>query len=169
MTLTNSTMISTVDFAVEVPEDAAVETGATGSIALTLVDADFDDNIDFTYSETAEDNGTAGVMDGQDGLIYNGPGTAVRVAWANVDLLEAAITGPEATDKAGIALVVNSTVVHFSDEGVNTHDAEIAVEYNGDTYVSLAESDVLRLAMVTTGEVGEVNYDLAPGELMLVG
>ena len=84
-------------------------------------------------------------------------------------MLEAAITGPEAADTAGVALVVNSTVVQFSDEGLNTHAAEIAVEYNGDTYVSLMEGDILRLAMVTTGEVGEVNYDLAPGELMLVG
>ncbi len=168
MTLVNATKIGVISFGNEVPEDAALETGATGSVALALVDADYDDNIDFTYSEAAEDNGTAGVNDGQDGLIYNGPGTGVRVVWANVDLLEAAITGPEATDTAGIALVVNSTVVHFSDEGLNTHDAEIAVEYNGDTYVSLSEGDVLRLALVTTGEVGEVNYDLAPGELMMV-
>ncbi len=168
MTLTNSTKIATASVQAEVPEAAAVEAGATGSEAFTLTSADYDDQIDLVYSATAEDAGTAGVVDGQPGLIYGGPGTGVRVAWANIDLLEAAITGPEAADTAVVALFVNSTVVHYSDEGVNTFAAEIAVEFNGDTYVSLAEGDVLRLGIETTGEVGEVNYDLAPGELMIV-
>jgi hypothetical protein len=152
----------------ETDEVALVEPGANlvESTALTLsVDAE---SADWTYSATAEDNGTAGNLDGQPGVVYNGPnGGYAQVRVTNYDTLEHAITAPEATDTAALALFKNSEVVDYGDEGFNAHASEIAVENNVNTYVGpLNTGDVVRVGVVFTGEV-DADLDLAPGEIFI--
>lgn len=168
MSLTNSKKLSGWSIAAEVPEAALVEPGVNEAESVPLTSTDYDDyTAQFTYSATAEDNGTAGILDGQPGLIYNGEAGAVSVSVRNFDTLEHAITLPEATDKAALAIYKNSDVVAFADEGYSTHAAEIAVEGNVDTYVSLVEGDVLRVGVAFTGEEADADLDLAPGELTI--
>jgi hypothetical protein len=100
-------------------------------------------------------------------VIYNGPsGNHVRVAITNFDTLEHAITLPEATDTAALAVYVNSEVRDYGDEGFNAHASEIAVENNIDTVVVLNEGDVLRVGMSFNGEA-DADLDLAPGEITI--
>ncbi len=153
----------------EVPEAALVEPGANEAEAVPVTMAEITDGLaDWTYSATAEDLGTAGILDGQPGLIYNGPGTAVQVRVRNFDTLEHAITAPEAADTAVMAIYKNSVLVAYADEGYSTHAAEIAVEFNVDTYVSVVESDVIRVAVTFIGEEADADLDLAPGSIQIV-
>jgi hypothetical protein len=160
MTLTNNTKFNVVPLLGTVPEAALVEPGVNEAEAVPVTLTSVADSIDWTYSATAEDNGTAGILDGQPGVIYNGPsGNHVRVAMH-------AITLPEATDTAALAVFVNSEVRDYGDEGFNTHAAEIAVENNIDTVVVLNEGDVLRVGMSFNGEA-DADLDLAPGEITI--
>lgn len=165
MAISRHTKVEAVQVLAEVPEAAIVEPGANEAEAVPLTAADWADAIEWEYSATAEDNGTAGILDGEPGLIYRGEGTAVQVRVANFDTLEHGITPPEATDKAVLAVYKNSDVVAYADEGLNTHAAEIAVEGNLDTYVTLSENDVLRVGVAFTGEEADADLDLAPGEV----
>jgi len=166
MSLTNNTKLNVVQQTGVVPELALAEPGANLAEAIPVTMTNNADNIDMLYSATAEDNGTAGIVDGQPGLIYSGPnGNYFRVAVANVDTLEHAITAPEATDKAALAIFKNSEVQAYGDEGFNEHDAEVAVENNVDTLVGpFNEGDVLRVGFVFSGEV-DADLDVAPGEI----
>lgn len=165
MTLTNSTKLSVQTAYGEVPEAAVVESGGlVEAVPVTIDAALLADSPDWTYSATAEDNGTAGDLDLAPGLIYNGPATNhFRVQVADFDLVEHAIAPPEATDTVVMALFVNSEVVAFADEGFSVQ-TEAAIEFNVDTIVTLKPSDVLRVGAVFTGEVN-ADYDLAPGSI----
>lgn len=167
MALTSNKKLSGFSIAAEVPELALAEPSANLVESIPLTSTDYDDyTAFFTYSATAEDLGTAGNLDGQPGLIYNGEGGAVSVSLRNVDTLEHAITAPEATDKAALTIFVNSTAMGYGDEGFSAHASEIAVENNLDTYVSLVEGDVLRVGFTFTGEA-DGDLDVAPGELVI--
>jgi hypothetical protein len=167
MTLTNNTKFNVVPLLGTVPEAALVEPGVNEAEAVPVTLTSVADSIDWTYSATAEDNGTAGILDGQPGVIYNGPsGNHVRVAITNFDTVEHAITAPEATDTAALAVYVNSEVRDYGDEGFNAHASEIAVENNIDTVVVLNEGDVLRVGMSFNGEA-DADLDLAPGEITI--
>ena len=168
MSLTNNTKFNVVQQTGTVPELALAEPGANLAEAIAVTLTDNADNIDMTYSATAEDAGTAGILDGQPGVIYSGPsGNYFRVAVTNVDTLEHAITAPEATDKATFAVFKNSVVQNYGDEGFNTHAAEIAVENNIDTLVGpFNEGDVLRVGFVFSGEA-DADLDVAPGEITI--
>lgn len=167
MSITGVTKLNVQPVFGETDEVALVEPGANlvESTALTLTaDAEA---ADWTYSAIAEDNGTAGALDGQPGVIYNGPsGNAVRVQVTNYDVLEHAITAPEATDRAVMCVFKNSDIVAYADEGFSAVASEIAVEFNVDTVVMVNESDVIRVGVKFTGEV-DGDLDLAPGEITL--
>lgn len=164
MSLTNSTKFNVMQLSGTVPEVALSEPGAILAEAIPVTLTNIANSVDYTYSATAEDNGTAGDLDGQPGVIYAGPsGMAVRVAVQGVDTLEHAITAPEATDTAALTVWKNSVIVAHGDEGYNEHDAEIAVENNVDTIVAeLNEGDVIRVGFTFTGEVN-ADLDVAPG------
>jgi phosphohistidine swiveling domain-containing protein len=153
----------------ETDEVALVEPGANEAEATALTITIDAEAADWTYSATAEDNGTAGIVDAQPGVIYNGPnGGYAQVRVTNYDTLEHAITLPEATDTAALAVFKNSEVVAYGDEGFNTHAAEIAVENNVNTYVGpLKTGDVIRVGMVYAGEEADADLDLAAGELFI--
>ncbi len=166
MTLTNSTKLSVQAAYGEVPEAALVEPGANlvEAVPVTIDAALLADSPDWTYSATAEDKGTAGNLDGQPGLVHNGPTNHYRVQVTDFDTIEHAITAPEATDTAVMAIFKNSEVVDYADEGFSTHAGEAATEFNIDTIVTLDESDVLRVGMVFTGEA-DADLDLAAGSI----
>ena len=168
MSLTNSTRFNIKQLAGTVPEVALSEPGAILAEAIPVTLTDVANSKDFTYSATAEDNGTAGDLDGQPGVIYSGPpGMVVRVAVAGVDSIEHAITAPEATDTAAFTLWRNSEVAGFGDEGYNAHASEAAVENNIDTIVGpLQTGDVIRAGFSFTGEV-DADLDIAPGIMII--
>ncbi len=167
MTITNNTKIAVEQTSGVVPELALVEAGANLTEAVPVTMTGIADAPDWTYSATTEDNGTAGNLDGQPGLTYSGPTTNhFRVKITNFDTIEHAITLPEATDKAVMAIYKNSEVIDFADEGFTAHASEIAVEFNIDTVAVLQEGDVLRVGMNFTGEV-DGDLDLAPGEISI--
>ena len=169
MTLTNSTKFNVQPIYGETDEVALAEPGSAEAEALefTLDSAALADSPDWTYSATAEDAGTAGDLDGQPGLIYNGPsGNQVRVSIANFDTIEHAITPPEATDKAVMTVFKNSEVVDYADEGFSTHAGEAATEFNIDTLVApVNEGDVIRVGLSFSGEEADADLDVAPGSI----
>lgn len=170
MSLTGNKSLVPQQAAVEVPENATVEAGATGAEAFPLTAANFADNLDWTYSATAEDNGTAGVLDLQPGLIFAGEAGGVAIQAAQIDLIEHAIAPPETADEYTVALFKNSTPIQYADEGFVVQTGA-AIEFNvGPTYIDMAEGDVLRLGLImaTGDEVGEVDFDLdASGTLVI--
>jgi hypothetical protein len=168
MTITNNVPLRGQQVYGVVPEAALVEPGTNEAeaVPVTIDSAILGDSPDWTYSATAEDNGTAGILDGQPGLTYSGPsGVNFRVNVTNFDTVEHAITAPEAADKAVMALYKNSEVIDYADEGFTEHDAEIATEFNIDTLVVLNENDVLRVGVAFSGEEADADLDLAPGEI----
>lgn len=169
MTLTNSTKFNIQPLHGETDEDALVEPSTIEAEATAVTLENVAEASDWTYSATAEDNGTVGDLDAQPGIVYNGPnGNYVRVAVTNYDTVEHAITPPEAADTAALTLWVNSEVYDYGDEGFNEHDAETAVENNIDTVVGpLNEGDVIRVGLSFSGEEADADLDVAPGEITL--
>lgn len=151
----------------ETDEDAQVDLTANGAEATAVtIPAEA---LDFTYSATAEDNGTAGALDAQPGVIYNGPnGNYVRVKIANHDVVEhAIITVPEATDTVTLAVYKNSELAALSDEGYTAQN-EIAIEFNLDAIVGpLNTNDVIRVALLAGGKGESVAWDVAAGTLVI--
>lgn len=164
MTLNHHTRLEATDYSITTTEAAAAETaeGALGTAntaeALALTEG-YSELGDWVYSATAEGRtgevAVAGIdLDGEPGLIYNGPaGAHVRVAFKNLDISEGTIA-PEAGDSVTAAVMLNNTVVAYADEGfVAEIDTEAAVEFNCDTIVGpLQPLDVIRLALVGGGE-----------------
>lgn len=117
---------------------------------------------DWTYSATAEDNGTVGALDGQPGLVFNGPNeTVVTVGFADFDMTEGTIAG-EATDEIDMALYINSTETTESDEGDSEHSVGGTVEFNlADTDVSLENGDVVRFVVqMAASNEDDADYDI---------
>ena len=168
MSITNNVKFNVQAVDGTVDEVALVEGGANLAEAVPFTIAEVAEQSDWTYAEAAEDNGTAGILDGQDGMTYNGPnGNYFRVAITNADTVEHAISAPEATDTAALAVFKNSEVQDYGDEGFNAHASEIAVENNIDTLVGpFNEGDVLRVGFVFEGE-GDADLDLTAGEISI--
>ena len=131
--------VADVDLVAETPEaqPLTISAGVAGS-----------ESGDWAYSATAEDNGTAGALDGQPGIIYTGQsGNAVRVKVTNFDVDEESIIA-DATDSATMGVYVNSSLVAYADEGF-VAELDITAEFNVDTYVGgLQTNDVIRVAVV---------------------
>lgn len=152
MSLTNNTKLRSVslngDF--EAVADVALATGVPEALPLTLsVDTAAFESGDWALSEAAEDNGTAGALDGQDGIIYTGPaGGAVRVKVVGLVVDEESIIA-NAADSATAAIFVNSDVVAYADEGF-VAELDISATFNMDTYVgNLQSGDVIRVGILS--------------------
>ena len=120
--------------------------------------------IDWTYSQTAEDNGIVGEMNDEAGIIYNGiSGMSVRVIVSNLDLASDGIIAPTAGDNYIFGVYVNSTLVGESDEGaLGEYDTE-TVEHNIDFVIhDLQETDVIRFAPgLVSGTTGSLEVEEA--------
>lgn len=148
-------------------EAAAAEVVAEAAEALAMEGVA--PNPHWEYSATAEDNGTAGSLDGQPGVIFKGEITsAARVNVRALTLAGGTIT-PEATDKIAAGIYKNSVLVatldneSVADEYVfDELDAETIVA-EGDTIVdAVAPGDVIRVAIIGLGEE-TVDVDVALG------
>ena len=112
MTITNNTKIAVEQTSGVVPELALVEAGANLTESVPVTMTGIADAPDWTYSATAEDNGTAGNLDGQPGLTYSGPATNhFRVKITNFDTIEHAITLPRASPLTPPRLLSSSTSI----------------------------------------------------------
>lgn len=151
MSLTNNTRLRSVpvngDFEAVADVDLVAETPEAQPLTVSAGIA-ANESGDWAYSASAEDNGTAGALDLQPGLVYTGPnGGAVRVKITNFDVDEESIIA-DATDTATMAIYVNSTLVAYADEGF-VGELDITAEFNVDTYVGgLQSGDVIRVAIV---------------------
>ncbi len=125
---------------------------------------------DFTYSDTAENNGGGGNMDDQPGLIYSGPaGTGYFVVAAvDVEVVYAAegISDPDSGDTVSLDVYVNSTLAITGDEGQTAAANEAAtIEFNitAET-VALTEGDVLRFALTpVAANEATIDWDVVEG------
>ncbi len=151
----------------------ASETVAETPVTVTMILTDETNGTMWTFSEAASDNGIAGDLDGQDGIIYNGPsGAYARVHVTDLDILEGTIA-PADTDEVLCAVYINS-LLHDTMETedsrvlagsgfVSEIDTGIAVEFNYDAMVGpLSESDVIRIALLSGGE-GTVDWEVVAG------
>jgi hypothetical protein len=167
MTITSNKKFAIEPVLGETDEDADVNLllGVAEATALTVPT----EQTEFVYSATAEDNGTAGILDGQPGLVYAGPnGGYARVKVQGHDVVEHAIISvPEAGDTVALAIYKNSDVADYGDEGFVTQN-EIAIEMNVDTVVGpLQTNDVIRVALVGGGLKEIASWDVAPGTITL--
>jgi hypothetical protein len=141
---------------------AEVQSGTEATEALALTIAAEDAN--WEYSATAEDNGTAGALDTEPGVVYKGDATQpVLVRIEGLDI-SAGTIAPEATDEATIAVYKNSELVAYADEGmVNELDA-VTHEMNLSTIVdSVSTGDVIRVVLEAgdaTTEAIDVDVDV---------
>jgi len=153
----------------------ALETVGETPVACALTITDSTNPIDWIYSATAEDNlhqrseadavGAAYSLDGQPGLIYNGPAgitQSVMIEVTNLDVSEGTIA-PEATDDVVAAVYVNSEPVLFAPEGYTAEiDTETAVEFNLEGIVRVRSGDVVRVGLQSRSE-GTVDWNVAEG------
>lgn len=123
------------------------------------------DGPEFEYSATAEDNGIAGILDLEPGLVFAGPTglyTTAKVEVVSVSILEGTIA-PEATDEVTLAIFVNSAIWAIADEGYVTAggNSEVATEFNVSASVALTELDVVRVAVLTVnGDEAGQDWDI---------
>jgi hypothetical protein len=148
---------------------AEVQSGTeeTEALALTVVN----NSRNFEYAAAAEDNGTAGALDGEPGIVYVGEATqAVRVSVRDLDITGGTIA-PEATDEATVAVYKNSELVTYADEGfVNELDA-VTYEMNIDTVVdAVVPGDVIRVVLQAGDATTEaIDVDVAAVAVVTVG
>ena len=148
----------------EFPSDTTVPLASGENEALAFDVTAPAEIIDWTYSATATDNGIAGEMSGEPGLIYNGQsGAAVRVVVSNLDLASDGIIAPTAGDNYIMAVYVNSTLTLESDEGTENEMDTDTVEHNVDGVVyDLQETDVIRFAPgLLSGTTGSLEVEEA--------
>tara|TARA_R110000824_G_scaffold102267_4_gene242632 strand:+ start:711 stop:1127 length:417 start_codon:yes stop_codon:yes gene_type:complete len=127
------------------------------------------------YSATAEDNGTAGLLDGEPGVIYKGVITqAVRVNARDL-VIASGIIAPEATDTIIVGVYKNSTLVSSFDN--ETVAGEIIVDeldavtatLEVDTIVdAVGPGDVIRVAILGQG-AETLDLDVAAGGALSIG
>lgn len=133
--------------------------------ALSLYFSGAADHPEWTLSETAEDNGTAGDWDLQPGLIYTGTsGMYVQVSIRDFDVLASIFPlagSPEAGDLGELQVHINSDPVANSDEGLSDELDDSTVEFNLDAHVGpLNENDVIRVVFANVGEEADGDTQL---------
>lgn len=148
-------------------EAAAAETVAEGAEALAMEGASISPH--WEYSATAEDNGTAGALDGQPGLVFKGEVQAAARVNVRALTLAAGTIAPEATDKVAAGIYKNSELVSTLDnESVageyvfDEMDAETIVAECDTIVDAVAPGDVIRVALIGLGEE-TVDIDVALG------
>ncbi len=141
----------------------ALETVAEALVAFDLTPSDATDVTNFLFSENAEDNGTAGTLDLDDGLIYDGPpGNYVQVDVIECDIIEGS-SAPSDVDEVAPVVIINSTlfaVMNTADSrrltgGLGTEKVEANEETKGSGFV----------AEIDTGILVEFNYSGMVGPL----
>lgn len=169
MTLTKVTKFNVQSMHGTILAQNPVEPGANEAEMVSFTLEGMNDLSDWTYSQTAEDNGTAGTHDLTPGLTYNGPnGNYIRVAITNFDTIEGTSAPAAETDKAVLATYINSTLHTVADEAFTEHNSEAAVEFNLDTIVGpLGEGDVVRIGMAFVGEEVDADLSLSACELSI--
>ena len=148
-------------------EAAAAETVAEAAEALALEGVS--PNPHWEYSATAEDNGTAGSLGGQPGLIYKGEVTSAALVNVRALTLAAGSITPEATDKIAAGIYKNSELAATLDnESVANEyvfdelDSETIVAECDTIVDAVAPGDVIRVAIIGLGEE-TVDVDVAVG------
>ena len=148
-------------------EAAAAETVAEAAEALALEGVSV--NPHWLYSATAEDNGSAGSLDGQPGLIYKGEVTTAALVNVRALTLAAGSITPEAADKVAAGIYKNSVLVATLDnESVageyvfDELDAETIVAECDSIVDAVAPGDVIRVGLLGLGEE-TVDVDVAVG------
>ncbi len=151
-------------FRATVDEAAAAETDGPGveqaeALALSPVavpdHGKITNGTEFLYSATATDNGIAGILSGEPGLIFQGPAglyTIAKVAVTDVNVQEGSIAVPDDEDTCTLALFVNSALWAIADEGFapdESFDTGTAFPFNiSSTDLALTELDVVRVAVL---------------------
>lgn len=153
----------TADFS----EAVAAETVAEGSVSLAMEGASVSPH--WEYSATATDNGTAGALSGQPGLVFKGEIQAAARVNVRALTLAAGVIAPEATDKVAAGIYKNSELVSTLDnESVANEyvfdelDAETIVAECDTIVDAVAPGDVIRVALIGLGEE-TVDIDVALG------
>lgn len=157
-------------------DNAALETVAEAPVAYDLEPADNTNVTNFLFSENAEDNGTAGDLDLQDGLIYDGPpGNYVQVRVADLNVTEGTIIA-SAVDEVAAAVYINSTLFAIMDTedarrltgGLGTEKVEDVNETKGSGFVSEFDTEANaafhfdgRVGPLSTGDV--IRFGLLSG------
>lgn len=160
----------------EFTDNAALETVAEAPVAYDLEPADNTNVTNFLFSENAEDNGTAGDLDLQDGLIYDGPpGNYVQVRVADLNVTEGTIIA-SAVDEVAAAVYINSTLFAIMDTedarrltgGLGTEKVEDVNETKGSGFVSEFDTEANcafhfdgRVGPLSTGDV--IRFGLLSG------
>ena len=140
-----------------------LETVAELIVTMTLEPSDNTDVTNFLFSEAAEDNGIAGVLDGNDGLIYDGPpGNYVHVQCAEVEIAEGTIA-PANTDLVVPVVVINSVMF----DTFNTEDARRVTDGGG--AIKVVDNEETKgsgfVAEIDTAIVVEFHYEGIVGPL----
>lgn len=130
---------------------------------------------EWTYSASAEDNGTAGILDLEDGLIYVGDsGMYVQVSIRDLDLTAAIGINSGTPENNGedtmeLALYVNSVPVAHSDEGRVAEMDAGTPEFNLDAHVGpLNENDVLRVVINAVGEEADADTQISESAVITI-
>ncbi len=166
-------------FRATIDEAAAAETDGPGpevgeALALTVVAASGHGKItngtEFEYSATATDNGIAGNLSGEPGLVFQGPAglyTIAKISVEDVKVSEGSIAVPDAEDTVTLALFVNSALWAIADEGFapdESFDVGTTFEFNiSETDVALTEDDVVRVVILGV-EANEETLDWDIGD-----
>ena len=159
MTLTGLDSFKVLDLQGEIDADGEVVGGTANAEALALTIVGDDESNDWTYSATTEDKGTAGLLDGEAGITYNGPsGIFVRVQADGSVFTDGATMA--AIDFATLAIYKNSEIQQFADEGYVSIE-ETTHTFNVRGIVQLDEGDVLRFGVSFLGEEDDVDVDVA--------
>ncbi len=160
-------------FTADFTEAVAAETVAEAAEALALEGANTTPH--WEYSATAEDNGTAGSLDGQPGVIYQGPvTTAARVNVRDL-VLAAGTIAPEAADSVAAGIYKNSELVGTLDNET-VADEYVFDELDAETITAecdivvdaVAPGDVIRVGLLGLGEE-TVDVDVAVGGAVSIG
>ncbi|MCP4899903.1 MAG: hypothetical protein GY906_23290 [bacterium] len=129
-----------------VAADVAAPQGTPVAIAITY---DASINTDWTYSATAADNPDAGAgdLDGQPGLIFNGPDGGVAAVVSFTDLtIDPGTAAPDAADRYTLSVYKNSELVAQADEGFLAVAGPVTFSLVG-TYVQVQKDDAVRFAI----------------------
>jgi hypothetical protein len=158
---------STGDVHGDFSEAAAAEVVAEAAESLALEGVS--PNPHWEYSATAEDNGTAGALDGQPGLIFKGEVTTAHRVSVRALTLAAGTIAPEAADTLAAGIYKNSVLVGTLDNETVANeyvfdelDAETITAECDMVVDAVAPGDVIRIAIIGLGEE-TMDVDVAVG------
>lgn len=163
MTLTNHRTLHHVQMIdPALTEDARIQPDAEEAESLGVSDVTglLTASTDWAYSGTAEDNGTAGRLDGDRGLTYSGPSNhTVRISVQGMSVSEHGSEAGDSEDLSCLVIFRNSEVVLFGSAGYAAHTTETPEATSIDGSATFNENDVLRVGFDFKGENPESDLD----------